>query len=91
MWQEMTRGLLDDLLTPATSIDGCAKQIANFPQNGAETVSAYAMRLRTILSQFQAAVDRVDDKRTTWSTMLCGECALPHAQRQTRYLVERCN
>ena len=27
------------------------------------------MRFRTILSQFQAAVDRVDDKRTTWSAM----------------------
>ena len=27
------------------------------------------MGFRTILSQFQAAVDRVDDKRTTWSAM----------------------
>lgn len=67
-WQDMTRALLD-LLMPANSIDECARQIANFNQRGAETVSAYAMRYRTILLQFQAAVDRVDDKRTTWSAM----------------------
>ena len=64
----MTRALLD-LLMPANSIDECARQIATFNQKGAETVSAYAMRLRTLLSQFQAAVDRVDDHRTTWNAM----------------------
>ena len=40
-----------------------------FFHNRAETGSPYAVRFRTILSQFQAAVDRVDDKRTTWSAM----------------------
>ena len=67
-WQEMTRALLD-LLMPANSIDECARQIASFSQKSAETVSAYAMRFRTILSQFQAAVDRVDDNRTIWNAM----------------------
>ena len=67
-WQEMTRALLY-LLMPANSIDECARQIAAFNQTGAETVGAYAMRYRTLLSQFQAAVDRVDDHRTPWNAM----------------------
>lgn len=63
-WQEMTRVLLD-LFIPANSIDECARQIASFTQRGAENV----MRFRTILLQFQAAVDRVNGNRTTWNAM----------------------
>ena len=66
--QEMTCDLLD-LLMPANSIDECTRQIVVFSQNGAETVSTCGIRFRTILSQFQAAVHRVDDKRTTWSAI----------------------
>ena len=64
----MARELLD-LLMPANSIDESARQISAFNQKGAETVSAYAMRYRTLLSQCQAAVDRVDDNRATWNAL----------------------
>ena len=68
-WQEMTCALLD-LLMPADSIDNCARQIASFNQKGEETVASYAMRYRTLIGQFQSAVDRAADNRTTWSAMM---------------------
>lgn len=64
----MTRALLD-LLVPENSIDQCGREIANFSQEGAETVSLHAMGFDTVLSQFQAAVDRVDNKHATWSAL----------------------
>lgn len=55
----MTRALLD-LLMSANSIGECTRHIATFNQKGAGTVSAYAMKFRTLFSQFQQAVDRVE-------------------------------
>lgn len=50
---------------PGNCIDECARQIAIFNQKGVGTVFAYAMRSRTVLSQFQATVGRgVKDNRT---------------------------
>ena len=62
-WQETVDTLLHFLLT-ANSIEEGAAQIAAIQQRPYETVSSYALRFRTILSRFLAAVKRAERNRT---------------------------
>ena len=67
-WQEMVDTLLHFLLS-ANSIEEGAAQIAAIQQGSNETVSSYALRFRTMLSRFMAAVQRADGDSTPWNCM----------------------
>ncbi|CAB1110335.1 unnamed protein product [Ectocarpus sp. CCAP 1310/34] len=66
-WDAMCSVLLDSLL-PANSVEEEAHNLATFVQGPQESVSSYALRFRTVMARFQAAVER-DGSRTAWNCM----------------------
>lgn len=68
-WQKMCAVLLDFLL-PANAVEEGANALASFEQSHHESVQSYALRFRTALSRFQAAVERESGSpRTPWNCM----------------------
>ena len=67
-WKQMEKVLLHFLLA-ANSIEEGATAIATIQQGVNESVGSYALRFRTILSRFLAAVERAPGNRTPYNCL----------------------
>lgn len=64
-WKELKVALLDCLM-PANNVDESALELANFRQFPHESVSAYALRFRTLCTRFEGAVERATPGRSPY-------------------------
>ena len=81
-WGELKLAL-QDILTPANSVEESAIKLATFNTEKSETVSASALRFRAFMPRFESAVERHAKGRTPWSAITVTVCqhSLPPASQ----------